>query len=188
MTLECRNTWINYFQCKQGTQLNELNKSLSYGICPDKNLRNNTILSMYIDTLLRYVPFDDEVVFAYAITITKPGAEGSTGTVNVDINSVTYTGSSTGDAKDIADALAADLEAGGFETTVVDNIVYVWSYDPDLEGLFEGSTSNDNADSSDEDLTNNLGVILNLWNCLTLEQICAVIQYMKKYINLKCRC
>lgn len=60
MTLEERNTWIQYFQCQQASQLVDLNKSLGNGICTKKAVLKNNVLSCLIEVLYRYDPDAEE--------------------------------------------------------------------------------------------------------------------------------
>lgn len=187
MTELIRNTWVNYFQCKQASQLLDLNNSVSYGICAKAKVKKNNILMSLINVISSYRVFEEEVIYAIAIEVTKEEIieEGEVEVI-LDNGTVTsFIGNGT-TKEEILLELQESFELNGYETLIKDNFLYVWSYDEEITSTTIGN--NDYATGVFVSILDDLDRILDEWNCLTWDELCNIINFTKKYINTKCNC
>jgi hypothetical protein len=189
----CKETWVNYFQCKQAAKLTNFVNSLSYGICPEKNVRENNVLSSLIDVLYRYEVFEDQVTYAQSITVSIADETIPTDiSINVGGNNIMYISAFTGTAEELAQEISTQFLAYNivdFYTEVVGASLYVYSYNTNYDDTtLTEIVYTDPVTIENNDIRDNLDLILDLWNCMTFEQFCNIVCYAKKYTNIKCNC
>lgn len=193
MTLNSKNRHLQYLQCLQESYASKLYKSLSYGNCPEEKLILNEMLTYIIRVVRRYTPFDSEVTYAYKFTFTRV-EENEEVEVEIDIDGVNWTYSGTGSANDIVDFFYSEINDG---TTTPEyyaekdgDILYIYSYDEDADYSLTTTLTIDNEDlltGTSSSLINDTDEILNLWNCITNDELCSIIN-LKKKIETNCNC
>jgi hypothetical protein len=185
--------WIRYLQCQLGILADTTSKAYAFRKRNRDCLRDDLILlNNVIRILYKYVTFDDTVTYAYSFTFEKDVATPETITLSIDGEVYPYV-SSSNDAEDIV-----DYYLGLFNNNVQDpdlyaekdgTTLYVFSYDTDLN--FSSTTTaaassgytTITATSMEDDLQD----ILDLWNCLTNDQICELISIAHSLIE-ECDC
>jgi len=187
MTEEVRNTWVNYFQCKQASQMLKLNNSISNGICAKKEVRKNNIISSLLNVITSYQVFEDEVTFAYSFKVEFEDDASDIDTT-VTINAVPYASSDADTVEETLSDLKTLLDVT-FETLVFGDTIYVWSY----SGTYSTSTTVNSSITTNNtitatNITDDLDTISDIWNCLTSDEVCDIINFTKKYIDTTCGC
>jgi hypothetical protein len=185
--------WIRYLQCNLGELADSSSKAFAYRKKNRECLKNDLILlNNIIRILYKYVTFDDIVTYAYSFTFTKEVSTSETITLNIAGEAYPYV-SSTSDEEDIVDYYLAlfnnNVQDPDLYAEKDGNTLYVFSYDTDLN--FASTTtpdaSGDYTTISASSLENDLQDILDLWNCLTNEQICNLIATAHELEN-GCNC
>jgi hypothetical protein len=180
-TQSCKETYIAYIQCKNANLAREVVKSAQYGKDNLKCLLTKLkIIHSYLDILYRYRVFQEEVTYAYSVTIENE--EGNSVTIGIAINGVdigSYTGE--GDGTSIVSALKSYINENTsvpeYYAEANNSTLYIYSYagsgvsytyEPVLSGITEYSVSS---------LEEEEEIILNFWNCLTNEEIDNIINH-----------
>lgn len=182
MTTACRNTWINYIQCGFADLAFEQSHSYSLGRTCTERERYLKILGSYLPLLYCYKTFDATVTYAYSFFFVK--YEGTaTRTIEIGSETFTYTGTHSQILQSFLD-LITNSNTYEFQGFIHQGQLYVYSYDNTL--TFSTATT-----TSDEIVTINMEdtyeSILDIWNCITAEQVCSVINNAKKLIG-ECNC
>lgn len=190
MTTEVRNTWINYFQCWQGTNMSKLNSALGNGICAKAEVKKNNVISAIIDILYRHSPNDDidptDITFSYLFEIGFSGDEDNDATIRLILNDTTYIATSDESLSDLVSILETQLQEDGFSTESLGGSLYVWSTDDAYLDATVTTLYNSYSTFSGEVI--DAEDLLDIGNCLTSEQICDIIQFGKKLISTGCGC
>lgn len=185
--------WIRYLQCDLGNLADTTSKAFAFRKKNRECLKEDLIL---LDNIIRilydYVTFDDTVTWAYSFTFEKTVSTPSTVELNIDGNAYPYVSSSS-DPEDIVDYYLAlfnnnvqtpDLYAEKDGTTL-----YVFSYSTSLNfsdvptPSSTGSLVTITTASMEDDLQD----ILDLWNCLSNDEICSLIS-LGHDIEEECNC
>lgn len=185
--------WIRYLQCNLGTLADTTSKAYAFRKRNRDCLRNDLILlNNVIKILYRYVAFDDVVTYAYSFTFEKNVSTSETITLNIDGEPYPYV-SSSDDVTDIVnyyyDLFQNNIENPDLHAEKDGNTLYVFSYDNTL--TFSSTTvpnaSNGYTTITATSMEDNLQDILNLWNCITNEQLCSLI-YIAHALENDCQC
>lgn len=181
MTQDCLNTHILYtrylFISKYDAYLTKLN----IGKQCKEGYRNLRIVTEYMKSYCSYQPFEDDVTYAYTFDITRVGEETVDITINIGLDTFTYSGDGT--LEEILAYFQLQILASGiydFEVAIIDNVLYVYSFDATL--TFSTTTTVTTSDSDEATITetniqNSYCTILDELNCLTTEQLCCMIQH-----------
>lgn len=190
-TLQEKNTLLLQLQCLHGQYGNYLAKAMAVGKCTEKELCINTKSNFIISTLRRYNVFSEEVTNAVKIDFTRL-VNNTNITVDIYADSVllgTYTG--IGDVNTILNYLQNDINSGtnihNYICFVDNNSLYLYSYDinENYNTLVLGTFTENEVVTTDsllitnESLENKLNIILDLWNCISNNDICCMLNYLK---------
>lgn len=185
--------WIRYLQCDLGELADTTSKAFAFRKRNRECLKDDLfLLNNIIRILYNYVTFDDTVTYAYSFTFSKSVSTPETITLTIGSDSYPYVSSSS-DAEDIVDyyltlfndnAQDPDLYAEKDGTTL-----YVFSYDVDLNysSTTTATASGGYTTIATASMENDLQDILDLWNCLTNDQICSLISFGHG-ITEECNC
>jgi hypothetical protein len=185
--------WIRYLQCNLGELADTTSKAYAFRKRNRDCLRNDLILlNNVIRILYKYVAFDDVVTYAYSFTFQKTVSNSETITLNIDGEPYPYV-SSSDDVTDIVNyyykLFQNSVQNPDLYAEKDGNTLYVFSYD---NALTFSSTTAPNASSNyttiaAASMEDNLQDILNLWNCITNEQLCSLI-YIAHALENDCQC
>ena len=185
MTQTQLNNWLYYLQCKYSTWATKFNASLSYGTCIDSFIENNITISNLFGPLHRYIPFTSTVTNAFSISLSQLIADTNV-TITFTLNGfpISYTGPNDLDSilTSITSQINTNTTTHTYEAVYVEGTIYIYTYTVGDVFAIPTITLTENTVGltgpsvtiSSVSLENNLEVILNTWNCLTLEQICTV--------------
>lgn len=172
--------WIRYLQCNLGTLADTTSKAFAYRKKNRECLRDDLILlNNVIRILYDYVTFDDVVTYGYSFTFTKTSA--SSDTITLTIGAQTFVLVTSGDGEDIASSYFTTLDTGvqspELYAELDGNTLYVFSYSNSLNFASTSTVTSSNSltTTTITSLEDSLQDILNLWNCLTNDQICSLI-------------
>ena len=176
MILSCRNGYINLIQIGANTISSDLSKALSYGLKKTKCLQTKlSTLVSYIDILSCYKVFTIQPAIAQRIVFMD-----NANPITIDvIAGTTWTFTSTATtADDIAREFynflwnQTDLISLGYTIEIVGDTVYVYAYTFDEEVSYRTSSN-----TVVTDITVTPNEILDIYNCHTFEEICAIISH-----------
>ncbi len=203
MTLDDKIKIIQDLQCRHLAWLSKYNKALSYGTCPDSWIQNNIMISNLIKVVYRYRLFDDVVTNADSITI---NLLDTTAIENLNIQIAygattlaTYACTSADSQESIADALCTLINAGStvhkYFCIVKANVLYLYSFNgaytyadsPTITYSESDVTTTELSISTTSIAESELGVILDLMNCLSFTEICSIITKLRNMLN-NCNC
>jgi hypothetical protein len=185
--------WIRYLQCNLGELADTTSKAFAYRKRNKECLQDDLfLLDNVIRILYNYVTFDDVVTYAYSFTFTKDVATSETITLNIDGDAYPYT-SSSADVTDIVDyyytLFQDNVQTPDLYAEKDGNTLYVFSYDTAL--TFSSTTapaaSGGYTTIASASLENDLQDILDLWNCITNEQLCSLIS-LAYALETDCQC
>lgn len=181
MTTEDLTILIQNTQCRHASWAANFEKSLSLGLCTSKMYYDNIMISNYIEVMYRYEP--------YIITVTNfdsvilPAGDGSIGTFSivityrgVDICNISFTGTLEQLYEAIVENINNDTITHGYYALIVDNILYLYTYNDDAEFsdlpsfTINGHPKRDPAVNAEDIIEQILGPS----NCLTEDDICAI--------------
>jgi len=196
MTQTQLNNWLYYLQCKYSTWATSFNNSLSYGTCIDSFIENNITISNLFGPLHRYVPFTSTVTNAFSITIAEVITPANVSIAfTLDGYTITYTG--VNDTESILTYIVAEINTNvPTYTTIVDgSTIYLYSYDTGESFSIPTITYSDTTLGLEEEslvistdtLEEDLDILLNKWNCLTLEEVCAIKNKLNSLLG-NCNC
>ena len=175
-----RTKWIQYLQCQLGTLADTTSKAYAFRKRNKECLRNDLILlNNVIRILYNYVTFDDVVTYAYSFTFTKTSALSDT--LTLTIGAQTFVLVTSGDGEDIASSYFTTLDGSAqvpeLYAEIDGNTLYVFSYSSSLDYTATSTVASLNSltTTAVASLEDDLQEILDLWNCLTEEQICSLI-------------
>lgn len=201
MTKEDKIKIIQDLQCKHADWLLNYDKALSLGTCVDTWVENNISINNFIRTIYRYKPFELEVTNAdkviiqiltsnpnevYEITISYGG------TVLVNFNG---TGSQESIAQELCELINLNSATHEYYCEVENNCLYLYTYSVGASYNDTPSLTFSELDTSELELSmstnslnsSELGVILNLQNCLTLTELCNIITKTRALLK-NCNC
>jgi len=195
MTQTCLNTHILYtrglFVTLYDTYLTKLNIGRK---CTEAEL-NMLIVEEYLDYFCKYQPFEQTVTYATSFTITREGENNVIISITVNttdiITTITYTGD--GDLNEILTYFEAQFLANTdftFQVYVSEDILYIYSYDVNLNfGDITSVSSSDDDEATIEftNIQNTYCTLLDQWNCLTTEQLCDALCFSKSLLT-DCNC
>jgi len=184
MISEDLNKHIHNIQFKYADFTNSTLNALEYDKCSKQDkIDNSRILSSYIRLLWCYEPFAQKVTYASSFKVFRADSDPITITITIGAQAFVYTGSS--DAETIVTTLKGLINSTtetpiDYVADCTANTLYIWTYD--AAASFADVTTavitiNTNLDNTVTvtNLENNTSEILNLFNCLTSEQLCSVI-------------
>lgn len=188
MTTACRNTQINAIQCSFADLSYKQAQALSIGRTCLERVTAMKIVASYLPLLYCYKTFDATVTYAYNFIFNK--VDDDPITIDITIGSETFTYSGTGRRFEITNYFLQQILASttyAFEGFTHQGALYIYSYDTSLTF----GTTTTVVDSNDITVTTNLEDsyehILDIWNCITAEQVCAIINNAKKLTG-ECNC
>ena len=188
MTTTCRNIHINDIQCKFADLAYKQAQALSIGRTCLERVTAMDIVASYLPLLYCYKTFDATVTYAYNFIFQKLNDEPVTVDITIGTETFTYTG--TGRRFEITNYFLNEILANttyNFEGFIHQGALFIYSYDTSLS--FSITTTV--VDSNDITVTTNLEDsyehILDIWNCITQEQVCGIINNAKKLTG-ECNC
>jgi len=186
MTQDQLNNWLYYLQCKYSTWSTSFNNALSFGTCIDSFIENNITISNLFGPLHRYVPFTSTVTNAFSFTIDSITEDVTVRIAfTLDGYAVSYAG--TDDISSILTFIAGEINDNTeYVALIVGSSLYIYSYKTG-ETFTIPAISTTEAVVSTVNLENDLSVILNTWNCLSLEEICAIKNKLNSLLG-NCKC
>ena len=201
MTAADKTLLIQDLQCKLASWLTDLNKSIGLGQCPEKYNAVNVQVTNLIPVLYRYKPFVSAVTNADLLTVMLTESdENEVYNVQVDYDTTTIgTYSGTGTQENIViglrDSINSGTETHGYTCVVSENLLYLYTYDVGAAYTDVPTLTVSETIAPDTNLTvtttalssTELEPILNTWNCLTLSEICCIIEKIKHLLT-DCNC
>jgi len=191
MYLADKNKHLQNLQCLQEEYGAKLYKSLSYGNCPEEKLILNEMLTYIIRVLRRYEVFTSEVTYAYSFTFERLIEDDSV-TVSIDIDGTSWSYTGTGTAEEIVTYFYQQINDNTttpeFKAERVGAILYIYSYATAVDFSATNTITISDEDIltvTDSTMEDDLDDILDIWNCVTSDQICEIIN-LKKKIKLNC--
>lgn len=193
MTLSERNTFILDMQCQHSAFSDKYLNTLSLGDCPS-SFADIAIETKYLlKPWYRYTPYTTEVFTSWQIEFTQVTKDVAY-TVEVEfqaINFGTYSGSSDGESVALFFETAINLLTSSHNISAerVGNILYFYSYDNTYNYLTDPVvtilpvTDPVVASAVITSLEDSSETILDLWNCLTLEELCGIKTYTLSILN-----
>lgn len=194
LTTNCLNAKLANLQCKNANMGAKVSNALSVGHPMLPCLRRDFVTVNHILQIgMCYKAFSAPVTYATKITFNKIGTDNTTVTLAIGATTYTpYTG--TGDSISIAtffkDVLDAAIVGIDYEVERVGNVLYIYSYDSSasFSDITTVVSSNTSVTSDIVNIQNNLEEILNLWNCLTEQELCEVITFAQCLETDDCGC
>ena len=192
---------IQDLQCKHATWLADYNMAIGLNMCVETWATNNIFISNLIDTIYRYKTFDATVTNADIVEISVATTDIlETYSIDIDYgatNLVTYSGTGTQATvvTAVCDAINADTATHKYYCVKDGNQLYLYTYDgtatyadtPTLT-FSELDLTTVELNVTTEALTDqDLGVILDTWNCLTLDNLCYIVTKIKSLLK-NCNC
>lgn len=194
MTKDQKVTWIQYFQYLHSQWCTKFAKNLSLAQCVDKAMKDNIIITNFIDLFYTYKPFELPITLAHTLEFNIILRDPDN-TFNVDyiLNNSTLV-SFSGTKEQLLDYIVTELNlTGNIIAFVKEDIIYIYSYDNSYTLLDLPTVDITNISSGDTitvditSLENNTSIILDSMNCLTYEEMCNIKN--KLLILLKeCNC
>ena len=188
MTTACRNLQINAIQCSFADLAYKQAQALSIGRTCLERVTALRIVSSYLPVLYCYKTFDDTVTYAYNFIFNKIDDEPVT--IDITIGTETFSYSGTGKRFEITNYFLQEILANttyAFQGFTHQGALYIYSYDNTLSF----STTTTVVDSNDITVTTNMEDtyehILDIWNCITQNELCAIINNAKKLTG-ECNC
>jgi len=196
MYTSCKHDHIRLLQCKFGTLAQQIYIDKSYSLKRDTCLIDSAKAVHYMLNILRcYKTFDDELTYAYKFTVTR--TDTSSITIQIDVGAETFTYTGTGTADEIVSY---------FKSQINDNTQSPIDYSAEIdEGVLYVYTTSDSASYSDthtiainsqivngtnsvsvSSLQNNENEITNVWNCLSGDELCEVLDGIYCLLPEKC--
>lgn len=191
MTQSCKVSHIRYLQGLYADLANTYLEKLNIGKLCTEAERNLLITREYIKSIKCYEVFTGAVTYAYTFTITREDDNTVTLTIVIGVQTLTYTGAGDLDAI-LASLKASAIAAASYdlEAEIIDEVLYIYSYDTDLTFSTATTATSSNLDEATidaDDIRNSYCTILDAKNCLTTEEICTIITHGKKLLN-ECSC
>lgn len=193
LTQDCLTTHIKYIQCLYKDLAYKYSEKLKIGkICKDAEW-SLIIVDEYLESFYCYNSFTDDVTYAYSFTIGRNDEDAVQFDITIGLDTFTYSGS--GDLETILNYFSAAALASGnytFQTDIISDVLYIYSYDTNL--TFSTSTSSSVTQTgdqqntiADENLSSDYSAIVDNWNCLKNSQICCLIAHSYKLLK-ECNC
>lgn len=183
MTKDCQKKYLQDLRCRFGKFSEDTSKSISI-MSIDKNckIRNLQVLDGYLESIEYYTSFENEVTYAHKFSFTRTDTDQIT--IQIDIGGNSFSVTDDGDEKTFVREFYKEIENNSqspeLRADFSSDILYVYSYDSSLD--FSTSTSVTITQGTDQDnevgtdnLKDNLEEILDLWNCLSEDQLCKII-------------
>lgn len=187
MTIELRDNKIKYLQTIYSAFLNKYVKKVNYGVCPESLTQKVMTIPFLIDIWYRYEAFLQEVTNARLIRITRTNEESVKISVIVNFTTIgSYSG--VGTEEEIVAALAATINLGtaihSYIALYSGTELYIYTYDNTETYANIASFSIDVGEITitEESLENNLDVILDLQNCISLCDMMDLFKFTKNLI------
>lgn len=189
MILVERNYYIELSKCRLASFATRLTRglNLAQNVLAYKN--TSFKITQLLNMLKRYEPFDSPIYNAQAITFTALGNGEITVTIDIDNDIFTYTGSES--VEDMVLYLANAINNLNIKYKAYPNgdTLYIYSYYtletfdyvPTITITNSDPTSPELLSFSVTSLENNEEILLNLWNCITVEDFKTI---NKKILNL----
>lgn len=184
MITSCKNTYITDIQCRLAELALQESNALKIGRPCLEREQNIKVIASYLPLLYCYKTFDATVTYCYRFVF-LPFIDTQTVSLTIGTETFTYTGEYLG-IKDYFYQQITNNTTYDFQVFSHQGMLYVYSYDNALSFSTQTTSSNEfilvtiNMQDSYESL-------LNIWNCLTSEQICGIINNVYK-ITGECNC
>lgn len=190
---EDRIKWIRYLQCALANVANSTGKAVAFRKRSRECLKNDLILlNNVIRILYKYTSFASQPTYAYSFTFTRSAY--TTDTLTLTIGAQTFVKAVTTDTEEsIVDYYESVLVPSGTNPDLYseadDDTLYVWSSSPTLSYSSTSTLTSLNSTTTvtATSMENDLQDILDLWNCLTNEQLCELISVVKD-LDEECNC
>lgn len=185
---------IQDLQCRLTTWLTKFNSSLSLAQCPEKYHSTNVQVTNFINVLYRYVPFSENVTNSDVVSISEITELTTPITIDIAYGATTigtYTGLDTIDT--ILESLCSNINTGtdthNYYCIILEGKLYLYTYDvtatfadtPTLSSVLELSITSEALAES------NVSVILDAWNCITINEFCSIVSKIKTLLS-NCKC
>ena len=194
MIKSCRDTYYNDLRCKYGALTDLMSDSVAYR---HRNMKcmlfKSKLLTTYLRIICEYRPFEEEVTSAWSFTFDNYNEVSTEVELEIDGSSIVYTGSGTGN--DIAlyyyqyfkDGVS--IGTGAIWYSALDgSTLYLFTYDTSISYSVIINTSSTTPDDVTIDYTSledSTDTILELWNCITEDQLCSIIEHAYKLVDFK---
>ena len=197
MILEDKIKIIQDLQCKHSKGLVAFDAGLSFGLCVETRMESNIQVNYLIKTLYRYQAFSQAVTNADTVTINIASTD-LTETYSISIsygatNLVTFVGTGTEDS--VLDQLTTLINAGtgthSYLCVRSGNSLYLYTHDvgatyADAPTIIFSEASNLTTElsiTSTPLIETQLYLILDTMNCLTLEEVCAIVTETRSLLS-----
>jgi hypothetical protein len=192
---------IQDLQCKHAKGLAAFDTSLSFGLCVEEKIKANIQINYLVDTLYRYTPFTTTVTNADMITIDI----ANTDPLEVYEITVAYGTTTlasfvgTGTQESVVDQLVTLINDGtlthNYYCVSDGNTLYLYTYDVGSTYADTLTLTYSEANSITTELSmtataldeTQLYRILDILNCLSLEEVCAIVTEIRRLLGL-CGC
>lgn len=176
MDLTCRNTNYNKISQILNTLLAKYNKKVSIGSSCNCLEAKIVLFTNVKEILSCYRPYTSELTYLYSLQIIRPTSESVTVDLTIGSDTFSYTGIETGISIlfNLRNQINQSTDLIGY---IVGNTLYIYSYSTNVN--FSTPTTFDSTVESTVGILTNLenspNTLVDLWNCLTSEQICKLV-------------
>ena len=188
-------------QCKHAKGLAAFDAGLSFGICVEEKIKANIQINYLVNTLYRYTPFTTTITNADMITIDIADTDLlEVYTITVAYGAVTLASFvGTGTQESVVDQLVTLINAGtlthNYSCVNDGNSLYLYTYDVGASYADTLTLTYSEADLITTELSmtatpldeSQLYLILDVMNCLSLEEVCAIVTETRRLLGL-CGC
>jgi len=193
MTRDNLNKHILFIQCKYADLVKSYTDKAKYGKKCEELESSMVIVKEYIDSLYCYHPFDNEVTYAYKFTIIRSDLQPVTITITIGTEDFVYIGDDSVDQiLSFFEILISSNIVYNLQVDIIDGELYVYSYDSSLN--FNTNTSIAILQDSDQNnavelqnLASSYCSILDHKNCLTIKELCTIIEHANE-LTEDCNC
>lgn len=195
ITKDCQKKYILDIRCKLSDHAGDTSKAITL-MRSDRHCktRDLTLLDGFVDSLFYYNAFDSDVTYAYKFKFKRTDSQQIT--VQIDIGTESFSVTDNGNASTFVQSFFKKIEnntqsPANLRAEFDGDVLYVYSYSSNINYLT--STSVTVTQGSDQDnevnessLQNKEEEILNLWNCLTYNELCSIINGAYDTIKTSC--
>lgn len=196
MDTTCRHNHINLIQCRFAKLGQKVFVNKSYSLRKNECLMDKLKVVHYLLNILRcYKTFDAEVTYAFKFVISRTDTASITIEINAGAETFTYTG--TGDANDIVSWFKSNINDStqspiDYSAEIDAGVLYIYTTDTSASYSDTATISITNQQSggtnsvSVTSLQNNEDEITDVWNCLSSDQLCTIINSLYYLLDEEC--
>lgn len=185
-TQSCKETYINYIQCKTANLASSLSSKLDIGASDSECLFTKLkLITQYLKILYRYRVPEYEIKYLYAVTINN--TDGNSLSLSLSINGLnlgTYSGDDAGQyiVSYFKNYINNNTTSPDYWADTVGSTLYIYSYTTlsyttYIPYVLDNGTGTAYTGYSTTSYSGNEDYILGVWNCLTSIQIDDIIQH-----------